>query len=80
MYYNTVAPSFLAQLSVIVKQQPQAPALLLGEEAWSYEQLDQTANRLQFYLADAGLSRGAVVAIHTHSRAMAIAAMIAILR
>ncbi|HNG60955.1 MAG TPA: amino acid adenylation domain-containing protein, partial [Cellvibrionaceae bacterium] len=80
MYHNTVAPSFLAQLSATMKQQPQAQALVLVDEVWSYEQLDQTANRLQFYLADAGLSRGAVVAIHTHSRAIAIAAMIAILR
>lgn len=80
MYHNTVAPSFLAQLSATIKQQPQAQALVLVDEDWSYEQLDQTANRLQFYLADAGLTLGAVVAIHTHSRALAIAAMIAILR
>ncbi len=80
MHPNTVAPSFLAQLSATIKQKPQAQALLLVDEVWSYEQLDQAANRLQFYLADAGLTLGAVVAIHTHSRALAIAAMIAILR
>ncbi|HEY6529491.1 MAG TPA: amino acid adenylation domain-containing protein [Cellvibrionaceae bacterium] len=80
MYHNLVAPSFLAVLSATIKQQPHAQALVSVDEVWSYEQLDQTANRLQFYLADAGLALGAVVAIHTHSRALAIAAMIAILR
>lgn len=80
MYHNLVAPSFLAQLSATFKQQPKAQALVLHDSVWSYEQLDQTANRLQFYFADAGLTRGAVVAIHMQSKATAIAAMIAILR
>jgi amino acid adenylation domain-containing protein len=73
-------PQFLQVLAQVIKQQPEALALVSPQDQWTYQQLDHMANRLQFYLADAGVSAGTVVAVHTESRALAIAAIVAILR
>lgn len=77
--------SFLTLFEHVVENYPDRIALVLNAQvrdatSLSYSQLDQYAHIIAARLASLGLQTNSVVAIHTDSRQLAIAAMIAVLR
>src|SRR3954463_14136755 len=72
--------SFLSRFDQVVKSHPERVALAGDAAPLSYHQLNQHAGIIAAHLTRLGAAPGAVVAIHTDSRSLAIAAMIAVLR
>lgn len=82
---SDAVPGFLASFQQTVEAFPEATAISCGAESSggpniSYCELDRRARILQAELAGYGVTPGSPIAIHTHDRALAITAMIAILR
>ncbi|MEX2475929.1 amino acid adenylation domain-containing protein [Marinobacter sp.] len=78
---SPAAPGFLDQFQHSAYSFSDEVALCTaGGHSLTYQQLDQNALTLQSYLADFEFEPGTPIAIHTHDRALAITAMIAILR
>lgn len=71
---------FLGLFERILEQYPERIALAGDTVPWSYFQLNRHATIIAEHLAGASVAANSVVAIHTESRSMAIAAMIAVLR
>lgn len=63
-----------------VEQRPTAIALQVGEQQFSYRDLNQGSNQLAWYLQRLGIEAGTCVAICLEQGAEAIAAMLAILK
>ncbi|RZK99827.1 MAG: amino acid adenylation domain-containing protein, partial [Rubrivivax sp.] len=61
-------------------RRPQAQALVCGEVAWTYRELDRRANRLAHALARQGVVPGDIVGIHIGRDAHAVAAMLGALK
>ncbi|MFI6893881.1 amino acid adenylation domain-containing protein [Streptomyces sp. NPDC050256] len=59
---------------------PDATAVVHGEHAWTYAELDAAASQVAERLREAGVGRGAVVALALPRSRMAVAAMLGILR
>jgi len=72
--------SFLSLFDKIVQTQPERTALAGDTAPISYAQLNQNASLIAARLSNLSIGSGAVVAIHTESRPLAIAAIIAVLR
>ena len=72
--------SFLSLFDKVVQAQPERIALAGDTAPISYAQLNQNASAIVARLSNLGVGAGAVLAIHTESRPLAIAAMIAVLR
>ncbi|MBF5002584.1 AMP-binding protein, partial [Nocardia sp. BSTN01] len=73
------AMSVPALFAAQVARTPNATALTCGEDSWTYQQLDQTANRLAHLLIGHGVGPGSVVGILMERSAHAIAALTAVL-
>jgi amino acid adenylation domain-containing protein len=71
---------FLQQLDQSIGKFPDTIAVAGDMPAISYRELDQQAQVIQSTLNHLGCRPGEVIAIHTDARALAIAAMIAVLR
>src|SRR5690606_23929341 len=85
---GTNSLSFLSQFDQVIGKFPDSPAMA-GDLAGSitgatpvitYRELDQRARVIASSLNLLGCKPGTVIAIHADARAMAIAAMIAVLR
>ncbi|MET0356236.1 MAG: AMP-binding protein, partial [Cellvibrio sp.] len=72
--------SFLSIFDKIVQSQSERTALAGDTAPISYAKLNQNASIIATRLSNFGIGAGAVIAIHTESRPLAIAAMIAVLR
>jgi amino acid adenylation domain-containing protein len=57
---------------------PQAPALLFGEERWSYGELDRWSNRLARLLSRVGIGPGKLVGILVERRCEMVGAVLAV--
>ena len=73
-------PGFLSLFDRVVELHPERIALAGDCALLSYQQLNQHAGIIAARLADMGVGANSVIAIHTESRPLAIAAMIAVLR
>ena len=61
-------------------QRPNAPALVCGDEVWSYATLNRRANRLARHLRMLGVGPEARVALCAHRRLETVAGMLAVLK
>ena len=59
---------------------PDAPALVRGDEVWSYATLNRRANRLAWHLRTLGVGPEARVALCAHRRPETVAGMLAVLK
>lgn len=73
-------PGFLSLFDQVVDLHPERIALAGDCAPLNYLQLNQQAGIIAARLADLGVGTNSVIAIHTASRPLAIAAMIAVLR
>ena len=84
--WNTTAALLPAAQSVQelfeeqVQQHPDRPAVISGNECWSYEQLNAKANQLAHYLRDRGVGRDIPVVVCLERSAELILAVIAVLK
>ena len=72
----TIAPLFQQQAAF----HPDTPALLAGEEIWTYEYLDRLTDRIAAYLYDVGVDRGDRVGLCLTSGPSAVISMLAVLK
>ncbi|MGW4378912.1 amino acid adenylation domain-containing protein [Kitasatospora sp. NPDC004531] len=63
-----------------VDRTPESTALVLGERAWTYRELDEQANRIARGLLAAGVRPGHVVALHTRRSFSTIAGLLGVLK
>jgi non-ribosomal peptide synthase protein (TIGR01720 family) len=63
-----------------VARAPEAVALVCGQRSWTYQQLEEAANRLAHLLAGQSVGPGACVALLVERSAQAIVAMLAVLK
>ncbi|PSR69464.1 non-ribosomal peptide synthetase, partial [Nocardia sp. MDA0666] len=77
--HTPTAMSVPALFAAQVARTPNATALTCGENSWTYQQLDQTANRLAHLLTGHGVGPGCVVGILMERSAEAITALTAVL-
>ena len=59
---------------------PQKTALVIGDNRWTYSQIDSASNRLAHALLDAGVNRGARVVIYLPNSYEAVISIFAILK
>ncbi|SNB55512.1 amino acid adenylation domain-containing protein [Marinobacter sp. es.042] len=78
--YPSHASSFLQEFEHTVLTFPDSAALWSGGKTTRYETLNNNAFLIQQHIANSGIGQDAPIAIHTQDRALAITAMIAILR
>ncbi|HZF07641.1 MAG TPA: amino acid adenylation domain-containing protein, partial [Thermoanaerobaculia bacterium] len=69
-----------ARFAVRVRERPEAPAILGGEEEWSYGRLDEATNRLAWYLRSLGVGAESRVGVAMERSAELIVAFLAILK
>ena len=62
------------------RERPDAPALLAGEEVWTYGELDRHANRLAYHLRSLGVGPEVLVALCMSRTPRRIAALLAVLK
>ena len=62
------------------RQTPDAPAILYGDEVWSYARLDARANRYAHWAIGLGVGRGAAVALLMENRPDFIAAWLGLFK
>jgi amino acid adenylation domain-containing protein len=62
------------------RERPDAPALMAGEEIWTYGELDRHANRLAHHLRELGVGPEVLVALCMSRTSRRIAALLAILK
>lgn len=72
--------SLLQRLAGHVQRRPDAPAIVCGEQALSYAELDAAANRLAHRLQDLGVARDVPVGICLEPGADLLVAMLAVLK
>ena len=63
-----------------VAQTPTAVALRFGQQSWTYEQLNQEANRLAHWLREQGVGPDQVVALHMHRSVELVVGLLAVLK
>lgn len=73
-------PGFLSLFDQVVESHPERIALAGDCALLTYQQLNLNAGIIAARLVDMGVGANSVIAIHTESRPLAIAAMIAVLR
>jgi amino acid adenylation domain-containing protein len=61
-------------------EQPDAVAVLFGQEIWSYREVEEEANRLAHQLHALGVRRGDLVAVHLHRCAEMVPTLFGILK
>ncbi|GFG50516.1 non-ribosomal peptide synthetase [Mycolicibacterium agri] len=76
----TTRMSIPAMFAEQVERAPDAVALVCGERAWTYRELDEAANRLAHALADRGVGPGSCVAVLFSRSAEAIVSILAVLK
>jgi len=74
------SPSLPAAFARVVRAFPHKTAVLAGEHAWTYEQLDRLSNACALRIARSGIGRGDCVGIHMERSVEAVIAMLAILK
>ncbi|OBH51075.1 non-ribosomal peptide synthetase, partial [Mycobacterium sp. E2479] len=74
------AVSIPALFAAQVERAPDAVATVCGDRAWTYRELEDTANRLAHLLADHGAGPGQCVALLLSRSVEAIAAILAVLK
>ena len=63
-----------------VARTPEVVALVCGERSWTYQEVEEAANRLAHLLVGQGVGRGRCVALLVERSAQAIIAMLAVLK
>ncbi|MEE6177501.1 non-ribosomal peptide synthetase [Mycobacterium sp. 050134] len=77
---SSSAESVPALFSYQVARTPDAVALVFEQDSWTYRQLDEAANRLAHLLEGAGVGPGDVVGLLFERSALAIIAIVAVLK
>ncbi|WP_156657897.1 non-ribosomal peptide synthetase, partial [Mycobacterium kyorinense] len=77
---ETVSESIPALFAAQVARAPEAVALVCGDNAWTYRELDEASNRLAHLLVERGAGPGQCVALLLERSAEAVAAILAVLK
>ena len=59
---------------------PEHPALVFGDQTWSYDELNKQANQLAFFLMERGVAPDQLVGVHSSRDAETVISMLAILK
>ncbi|MET8324034.1 amino acid adenylation domain-containing protein, partial [Micromonospora sp. NPDC005189] len=63
-----------------VRRTPEAPALLFGDGEWTYDEINQQANRIAHHLVSLGIGPGSFVAVLMERSAEMIPALLGVLK
>ncbi len=64
----------------MVDRQPNAPALMVGEKTWTYQQIDQKANQLAHFLVERSIQKEDLIAICVERSAEMVIGILGILK
>lgn len=74
------APTSAQLLLVSLQRHAKRPAITVGEQSWSYAQIDAMSDRLAGFLAEQGVGPGVAVAVHLRNGCEYVVAEFAILK